>query len=81
MNETPEQQEFIDDWKKKSKRQYNLTDDAVDFVLKNIESAMLTNSQTVKQMLTDTNVEMSTLDSIMEKGLKLKMIYEEFVDE
>ena len=81
MNETPEQQEFIDNWKKKSKRQYNLTDDAVDFVLKNIESAMLTNSQTVKQMLTDTNVEMSTLDSIMEKGLKLKMIYEEFVDE
>ena len=81
MNETPEQQEFIDDWKKKAKRPYDLTDDAVDFVLKNIESAMLTNSQTVKQMLTDTNVEMSTLDSIMEKGLKLKMIYEEFVDE
>tara|TARA_Y100001963_G_scaffold146162_1_gene220724 strand:- start:6513 stop:6758 length:246 start_codon:yes stop_codon:yes gene_type:complete len=81
MNETPEQQKFIDDWNKKTRRTYELTDDAIDFVVKNIESAISTNSQTVKQMMTDTNVEMTTLESIMEKGLKLKMIYEEFVDE
>ena len=79
-NETPEQQEFMDEWRRKPTKTYELTDETVEHVVRHLDTAMRTNQETIKHMMTAKDVEMATLESIIEKGLKLKMIYEEFVN-